>query len=190
MPRTKEQFQEMRDKSKKHILDIALKMFSSRGFYTTTINQIAKEAGIATGLIYNYFESKEDLLDAIVKNSLQEFYIRFTQLMEEGKYENKIQGFIESIFPSIKEVRESWRFLFSLVLQPGITSKTKSNYDHLSNHIESFVISQFEAIGKPDSQHQAKIFSALFQGAILNYIIHEDEASFELVKNEVLKKFY
>ncbi len=44
------------------VLDAAAKVFAEKGFHPTTIKDIAKEAGIADGTIYNYFENKTALL--------------------------------------------------------------------------------------------------------------------------------
>lgn len=44
------------------ILDAATKVFAARGFHPTTIKDVAREAGIADGTIYNYFENKTALL--------------------------------------------------------------------------------------------------------------------------------
>ena len=40
----------------------AVKLFSAQGYYTTTIQQIAREAGVSTGLVYQYFRDKDDVL--------------------------------------------------------------------------------------------------------------------------------
>lgn len=44
------------------ILDAATKVFAEKGFHPTTIKDIAREAGIADGTIYNYFENKMALM--------------------------------------------------------------------------------------------------------------------------------
>ena len=44
------------------ILDAAIKVFAEKGFHSTTIRDIAREAGIADGTIYIYFESKTALM--------------------------------------------------------------------------------------------------------------------------------
>ncbi|MBM4135705.1 MAG: TetR/AcrR family transcriptional regulator [Nitrospira sp.] len=56
------------DKSKerrKVILDAALKTFVKRGYSETRVSEIATEAGVAEGTLYNYFSSKEELLLAL-----------------------------------------------------------------------------------------------------------------------------
>jgi AcrR family transcriptional regulator len=53
----------MNDKDKRSaILDATLKLISERGFHDTPMSQIAKEAGVSAGIIYHYFENKEDLI--------------------------------------------------------------------------------------------------------------------------------
>src|SRR5947209_9857613 len=47
---------------KNQILDAATKVFAEKGFHPTTIKDIAREAGIADGTIYNYFENKTALM--------------------------------------------------------------------------------------------------------------------------------
>ena len=48
------------------ILDAATKVFAEKGFHSTTIKDIAREAGIADGTIYNYFENKTGLMLGIL----------------------------------------------------------------------------------------------------------------------------
>lgn len=48
------------------IVDAAWKLFSDFGYKATTIEQIAREAAICKGTVYNYFSTKEDVLFAIV----------------------------------------------------------------------------------------------------------------------------
>jgi AcrR family transcriptional regulator len=52
---------------RRQILDAALKVFSKKGFAEANITEIAQEAGVAEGTIYNYFPSKRELLIAVVK---------------------------------------------------------------------------------------------------------------------------
>jgi len=44
------------------VVRAAVKLFAAHGYYTTTIQQIAREAGVSTGLVYQYFRDKDDVL--------------------------------------------------------------------------------------------------------------------------------
>lgn len=52
---------ENKEKTKRKILDAALRLFSRHGFFETTTRQISREAKIAEGTLFNYFKTKEDL---------------------------------------------------------------------------------------------------------------------------------
>lgn len=47
------------------IINAAIEIFSVKDFMATSISEIAQKAGIATGTIYKYFKSKEDLFFSI-----------------------------------------------------------------------------------------------------------------------------
>jgi len=56
---------------REQILETALSLFAERGFDATSTRQIAKEAGIAEGLIFHYFPTKASLLTAILEDRLE-----------------------------------------------------------------------------------------------------------------------
>ena len=53
------------------ILETALGLFAERGFDATSTRQIAREVGIAEGLIFHYFPTKASLLTAILQDRLE-----------------------------------------------------------------------------------------------------------------------
>jgi AcrR family transcriptional regulator len=53
------------DDKREAIMKAALKLFTERGFHGTSTAQISKEAGVATGTLFNYFPTKEDLINSL-----------------------------------------------------------------------------------------------------------------------------
>ena len=51
------------------ILDAAVRVFARQGFHTCRVSDIADEAGVAYGLVYHYFGSKEELLETIFRRT-------------------------------------------------------------------------------------------------------------------------
>jgi len=49
------------------ILDAAARVFARKGFHTSRVGDIAEEAGVAHGLLYHYFSSKDEVLDTIFR---------------------------------------------------------------------------------------------------------------------------
>lgn len=68
------------------ILHAAVKLFSDKGYYTTTIAQIAREAGVSTGLIYQYFGDKDDILFLSLKLVLETYENEIPPRLEGVKH--------------------------------------------------------------------------------------------------------
>ena len=51
------------------ILDAAVRVFASKGYHASRVGDIAEEAGVAHGLLYHYFRSKEELLETISRET-------------------------------------------------------------------------------------------------------------------------
>src|SRR4051795_2992793 len=50
---------------RRQILDAAVKVFARQGFHACRVSDIADEAGVAYGLVYHYFSSKDEVLDTL-----------------------------------------------------------------------------------------------------------------------------
>lgn len=68
------------------ILEAAVKVFAERGFYQSTISQIAKEAGVADGTIYLYFKNKDDILVQFFNYKTKQVFDKFRE--EVNKADN------------------------------------------------------------------------------------------------------
>ena len=71
-----------------YLADIAIKLFAKNGYATTSLQDIAKEAGISKAGLYHYFETKEDILYYALKNAHFEFLNALKQSMEDSKQKN------------------------------------------------------------------------------------------------------
>ena len=62
-----------RGNTKKEILEASLELFSLQGFEATSISQIASVVGIRKASLYSHFESKQAILDVLVKEVLEQY---------------------------------------------------------------------------------------------------------------------
>lgn len=81
------------EKTRQDILDAALKIFDRKGFVRSTLNDIAKEAGITRGAIYWHFKDKANLFEALSDDIESASGVRFEDIPWES-------------FLSLDEVRE------------------------------------------------------------------------------------
>jgi AcrR family transcriptional regulator len=119
-PRSPQQFQEIREEKMTLIMDVALQHFANEGYHSTTISHIAKHAGISKGLMYNYYESKEALLRAIVHRSVNEIYDYFDTDRNGYLSEEEFEYFIRKINIVLREKRSFWRLLMQLLMQNDV----------------------------------------------------------------------
>jgi TetR/AcrR family transcriptional regulator, fatty acid metabolism regulator protein len=54
---------------RRQLLDAAVRVFARKGFHASRVGDIAAEAGVAHGLLYHYFESKDQVLEAVFREN-------------------------------------------------------------------------------------------------------------------------
>jgi AcrR family transcriptional regulator len=59
----------VQEERRRQILDAAVRAFAHKGYHASRVSDIAEEAGVAYGLVYHYFESKEAVLEAIFRDT-------------------------------------------------------------------------------------------------------------------------
>ena len=62
-----------RGNTKQEILEASLELFSVQGFEATSVSQIANAVGIRKASLYSHFENKQAILDALVKDVLDQY---------------------------------------------------------------------------------------------------------------------
>lgn len=83
-PRVAAQREELESQRRGQILKAALAVFARKGFHGATVAEIAREARLSEGTIYNYFRSKEDLLISLPREILVPTFIA-PFLAEKGR---------------------------------------------------------------------------------------------------------
>lgn len=92
------------EKRKQELLQIAYRMFISRGYENTSVDEIIEEAGIAKGTFYYYFETKEQLLEEVIGMMIDRETEAAAQILAaEIPVSQKIAGIISSFRPTQEE---------------------------------------------------------------------------------------
>jgi len=69
---------------RRQILDAAVKVFARSGFHASRVGDIAEEAGVAYGLVYHYFKSKDELLETIFRDTWTQMLARVREVEASG----------------------------------------------------------------------------------------------------------
>lgn len=84
----------MKEKRKNEILDAAEKVFFSKGYEKASMNDVAKEAGIAKGTLYLYFKTKKDLYFAIGNRALDIIVSKFYEISRSHSFRNGLEKLV------------------------------------------------------------------------------------------------
>jgi TetR/AcrR family fatty acid metabolism transcriptional regulator len=72
------------EEKRRQILEAAVRAFAKKGYHACRVGEIAEEAGVAYGLVYHYFGSKEELLQTIFRDTWTQMLTRIDELEAEG----------------------------------------------------------------------------------------------------------
>ena len=169
---------------KEEIIRSALYLFSRHGFSETSIDKIAKQAGVSKGLTYTHFKNKDDLLKAVIEYTI----IAMTADMMEIK-EMEIKSLLLSFFESLQKNTDIIRLCLLLVIHPetpaevnGILEKQKQELLALLSQLLS---NQFGA----DSPREAAILLATLDGLTIDYVTQPDAENLLATQNYLINKY-
>jgi AcrR family transcriptional regulator len=73
-----------KERKRRLIVDAAAELFSSQGFRKTSVDQVARRAGVAKGTVYLYFENKAELMIAAIVEEKKRYMPRFGEILSPG----------------------------------------------------------------------------------------------------------
>lgn len=191
MPRTKEQFEGIRKNKIALIKQSAMELFASEGYLSTSIAKIAQSANISKGLMYNYFKSKEDLLQSIVRDGVNETFEAFDRNKDGRLTTDEFEYYVRQNFILIKEKREFYKLLYTIMLQPNVHEIITSVQNDISTKVLTIANEYFEQ-NFEDPQTELILFSSLMKGLSMQYVFAPEYISDEMIEKAVQRilEFY
>jgi len=188
-PRTHTQWEEIRGKSREKILNAAISLFSSIGYFSTSVSKIAQKAGVSKGLLYNYFDSKDQLLVAIVKKTLGLIEKAFDISTDEHNPNEALIILMENMFKIIETHQGFLRMIIPLSMQirefEFINKMIFSKYDESVKKM-SILLEKMEYKNPED---EARIIIAGLDGIMYQYLVLGDNLPYEKIKNGLINKY-
>jgi AcrR family transcriptional regulator len=99
---------------RKEILSAAEKLFAAKGFFPTTMSEIAQEAQFGTGTLYKYFKSKEDLYFTLIEEKTEEInQLVKSELSKKIPVLERIERGLHLQFEFVEKNRDFFRIYIS-----------------------------------------------------------------------------
>lgn len=91
------------EEKRRRILDAAVRVFARDGYHTSRVGDIAEEAGVAHGLLYHYFPSKDEVLATVFRENWGELLARFRAVEDADEPAD------EKLVAMVKILLRTWR---------------------------------------------------------------------------------
>lgn len=173
---------------KDQIILSAIKVFVEKGFEKTTVNDIAQAVGIGKGTIYEYFKSKEEIIDYSFQYFINAMDINFERiLLSKTKAKEKLVQIFRSIIgfvnpdsePLIKLMMNFWGEAMRSQDAKNIIFNDMKKYYHSYRSIFSDIVVEGMEDGSfkknIDPNHFASIIVGMLDGIFVQWILDKNE---------------
>ena len=188
-PRTKEQNEEIKRNKEIHIIESALKLFAVDGYSSTSMQSISKYSGVSKGNLYNYFESKEDLLEGVLNYGLAQFAELFSSYMPDIKTEIDFEQAIRGNFEMIKSNNDFWKLYYNMVAQPKVQTLFQKVFAPFLEQYMSIFENYYRSKGEENPQAMSLLLGSSLDGISLGYILMGEMYPLDDVLKQLIKKF-
>lgn len=184
-------FELLRESSKERIESAALELFAHNGYGHTSISQIANAAGISKGLMYNYYESKEALLRAIVQKGFEmgDGMVADGQMAAPDDPVAMLRFFVETAFQQVQAHFQYVKLLSSLAFQEDVMATVRDDVERKKAEHLALGKTIFGQLGYPHPEEQALYFAATMDGVFLHYQLDPEGYPLERMQQMIIEQF-
>jgi AcrR family transcriptional regulator len=188
----REKKSEIIKKEKRNLFIIsALSVFEEKGFNNTRIKDITERANTSVGNFYNYFNSKEDVIEVLISGLAELMISKFRELFIYFK-QNRIPPIsaVKNLFRGyakmFKEKKESFLIFFEQMggMEQKYRTKRDEILDDFTNEVEK-IISKLIEFGARDQN--PKITARVWTSTVLGVFIWWIRSDFELEEEELIE---
>lgn len=177
-----------REKSQRRIFLAAIHVIAERGYHNTRISDIAKEAGVAYGLVYHYFGSKENIMYKI----LDEITKKFSEKIDKINLENistleKLAKISDYMFDTYLASKDVIKLLVNEIVKEPKVDKDLFISKRILERIREIIQTGKEK-KEIDSDIDPKIYTLVFFGSIQMLLVslvsdyYQSETSSQTIK--------
>ncbi len=153
------------------ILDAALAVFSASGYHPSSIDDIAREAGISKALIYEHFESKQGLYADLLERNAAELFERLGAAIGSVEVESgaiRLATGLDAFFAFVEERRDAWRILFRDTADPETAPVLDRILEQVTGLVAALIAEDpgARAMTEDDSEQAIRLLAQMLVGSV------------------------
>jgi AcrR family transcriptional regulator len=154
------------EEKRRLILDAAVRMFARKGFHTCRVDDIAAEAGVAHGLLYHYFSSKDELLETIFRETWSELLGAIAEVEDSAAPAAEQLGAVAAIM--LRPWRRQPDLVRVLVREIARSPALQERVDALADALAAIerIVARGQAAGEFRPDLDPRLASLVFYGGI------------------------
>jgi TetR/AcrR family transcriptional regulator, fatty acid metabolism regulator protein len=154
------------EEKRRVILDAAVRVFAHKGFHTSRVGDIANEAGVAHGLLYHYFSSKDEVLETIFRENWSVLVERIHAVEDSGEPAREQLRHVAAIL--LRTWRHEPDVVRVVVREIARSPEIQERISELVKPIDSIrrIIEQGQASGEFRAELNPPLAAVMFYGAI------------------------
>lgn len=188
MPRSALANRELREASRRRILDTALRLFAERGYASTPVDAIVQAAGISPGLLYHYFPSKLDLLRAVFAASMADVQASFAAADAE-RPPNRLPALLRAATAIVKQRRDFWALSYGVRMQREVLAALGSHVFAWTAEIHRVLERYLTDAGVPQPALEARLLFAQIDGVHQHYVLDPDQYPIDALTERLVERY-
>ena len=186
-PRTAAQFEALRADAQERLERAALRVFARDGYAGATVRGVAREAGVAQGLLYNYYEGKQELLAAVFRRSMADVQRSFAAADEvDGTAGERLARLIRASFTVLREHLPFWQLVYGVRQQPDVVAALGPELHAWTEGIRATLEAHLRAVGRPDPAVAARLLFAAIDGVAQHFALDPAEYPIDAVAERLV----
>jgi AcrR family transcriptional regulator len=185
-PRTPAQFEAQRADTQDRLERAALRVFARAGFSRATVRDVAREAGVAQRLLYNYYRSKHDLLAAVFRRSMADVETSFAAANAAAPPTERLARLVRAAFAGVRDHLAFWQLVYAVRQQPDIVAALGPELPAFTKGILATLERQLRDAGHEKPAIGARLLFAAIDGVAQHFALDPDGYPLDAVADRLI----
>lgn len=175
----------LRAATRERLLQAALQVFAARGYADVTVRDIAAQAGVAVGALYQHFDGKDALLAACFARSMDQVRATFAEAMA-GPADDRLGTLARAAAATVRAHLPFWQLGYAARHQPAVVAALGPALSTWTDEIVTVLAALLRETDVRDPAMAALVLFAQIDGVCVHYALAPDTYPLDAVVDHLV----